>query len=107
MRSTQRCESMNRTLKKVLDQKLLLYRFIQFFDASLEEMRFDDGEDDYITKHSEPVFKGALYHVMSHAATIYTRKSFQILCNEMEKESMYIVREEKPMSICAEDAIFY
>ena len=93
MRSTQRCESMNRTLKKVLDQKIMLYRFVQLFDASIKDMRFDNGTDDFTTLYSEPVLTGTLCNIKKHAASIYTRKSYQILCKEMEAEAMFVVVE--------------
>ncbi|XP_056686034.1 protein FAR-RED IMPAIRED RESPONSE 1-like [Spinacia oleracea] len=39
MRSTQRCESMNSSMKTVFNQKIMLYKFVELYDQSVERYK--------------------------------------------------------------------
>jgi len=95
MRSTQRCESMHRTIKASMDPSMKLYRLVKLYDQVMEELRVQDGHNDYMALHTYLVISGILYNVKAHAATIYTRNCYELLCKEMSFNSMYVVKGEK------------
>ncbi|PKI59577.1 hypothetical protein CRG98_019986 [Punica granatum] len=70
----------------------------QLYDQRLAEMRYNEYLDDFNTLHSEPVIDGALASVKAHADKLYTRNSYNILCQEMKYEAMYVVKWEKSLS---------
>lgn len=62
MRSTQHCESMHRTLKRMLDKKVFLYDFVQFYHEELNELRHEESCQDYKTTHERPFCDGIFSH---------------------------------------------
>ena len=65
-----------------MDPGMKLYRLVQLYDQVIEELRVQDGHNDYMTLHTYPVIKGILCNVKAHAAT-YTRNCYELLCKEM------------------------
>lgn len=93
MRSTQRCESMHRTLKKMLDQKVFLYDFVNHYHDELNKLRYEEGRQDYKTAHEHPVCDGILSRLKSQISKIYTRNYYGLLCAEMRYESYFLVKK--------------
>ncbi|KAJ8427540.1 hypothetical protein Cgig2_019959 [Carnegiea gigantea] len=62
-RSTQRYESMHRTIKTSIDPSMKLYRLVQLYDQVMEELRVQDGHNDYMTVHTYPVIEGVLHSI--------------------------------------------
>ncbi|XP_056695564.1 protein FAR1-RELATED SEQUENCE 5-like [Spinacia oleracea] len=91
MRSTQRCESMNSSLKTVFNKKIMLYKFVELYDQVLKDIRFTESGLDYQTKHTTPIIKGVLSGVKTHVVTVYTRNSYDMLYKEMNYESSHLV----------------
>jgi len=73
----------------------------------MEELRVQHGHNDYMTLHTYPVIGGILCNVKTHAAKIYTRNCYELVCKEMSFESMYIVKEEKQKQGGVEEPIYY
>lgn len=95
MRSTQRCESMNSTLKTVMNEKIMLYKFVEKYDGVLENIRFEEDGDDYNSSHTFPVIEGILPEIKNEAAKAYTRRSYEVFCKEMSYEARHIVIDTK------------
>ncbi|KAL4278814.1 hypothetical protein GQ457_03G033600 [Hibiscus cannabinus] len=96
MRSTQRCESMHRTLKSLLDRKVMLYRFVNYYHKELDSLRWEEGRQDYKTINEQPVCDGVLTSLKRHASRVYTRNCFTTLCKEMSYEGYYLVKKCLP-----------
>jgi len=107
MRSTQRCESMHRTIKASMDPGMKLYRLVQLYNQVIEELPVQDGHNDYMTLHTYPVIRGILCNVKAHAATIYIRNCYGLLCKEMSFESMYVMKGEKQKQGGVEEPVYY
>ncbi|XP_056685816.1 protein FAR1-RELATED SEQUENCE 9-like [Spinacia oleracea] len=56
----------------------------------LKDIRFTEAGLDYQTKHTTLIIKGVLSSVKTHAATVYPRNSYDMLCKEMNYESSHI-----------------
>ncbi|KNA10899.1 hypothetical protein SOVF_140040 [Spinacia oleracea] len=69
---------------------MMLYKFVELYDQVLKDIRFTESGLDYQTKHTTPIIKGVLSCVKTHAATVYTRNSYDMLCKEMNYESSHI-----------------
>uniref|UniRef100_A0A803MYH6 SWIM-type domain-containing protein n=1 Tax=Chenopodium quinoa TaxID=63459 RepID=A0A803MYH6_CHEQI len=95
MRRTQRCESMNSTLKTVITKEIMLYRFVELYDQVLEHIRFEEDKDDYIFTHTFPVITSVLTEIKTQAARTYTRNLYNLFCKELEFESRHIVTKVK------------
>ncbi|XP_021769825.1 protein FAR-RED IMPAIRED RESPONSE 1-like [Chenopodium quinoa] len=95
MRSTQRCESMNSTLKTVITSKIMLYRFVELYDQVLEHIRFEEDKDDYISTHTFPVITGVLPEIKTQAARTYTWNMYKLFLKELNFESGHIMTKTK------------
>ena len=84
-----------------------LYRLVQLYDQVMEELRVQDGHNDYMTVDTYPVIEGVLHSIKAYAAKIYTRICYELLCKEMTFESMYVVKGEKKKSGGPEERIYY
>jgi len=84
-----------------------LYRLVKLYDQVIEELRVQDGYNDYKTVHTYPVITGILCNVKAHAATIYTRNCYELLCKEMSFESMYVVKGEKQKQGGVDEPVYY
>ncbi|KAL4383302.1 hypothetical protein GQ457_15G015820 [Hibiscus cannabinus] len=100
MRTTQRCESMNKTLKALLDKKVMLYRFVECCHKELQSLRWKEGHQDYKTMDEQPYCDGVLATLKSNAAKIYTRNAFSTLCKEITYEGFYLVKERELQNDC-------
>lgn len=69
----------------------MLYRFVQAYDKLVENIRFDEDQDDFITTHTFPVIRGVLAEVKTHAARTYTSSMYDLVCKELEYEARHIV----------------
>ncbi|XP_021749397.1 protein FAR-RED IMPAIRED RESPONSE 1-like [Chenopodium quinoa] len=109
MRSTQRCESMNSSLKTVITSKIMLYRFVELYDQVLEHIRFEEDQDDYISTHKFPVIGGVLTEIKTQAARTYTRNAYNLFCKELGYESRHIVTkmEEDEMHVDGPSVTFW
>jgi len=70
IRSTQRVESMHRTIKVGLDPNIKLYKLVQLHEQVIVEHRDKDGHSDHITIHTYSVIEGVLCSIKSHAAKV-------------------------------------
>ncbi|KAL4310833.1 hypothetical protein GQ457_01G049760 [Hibiscus cannabinus] len=100
MRTTQRCESMNKTVKRLLDRKVMLYRFIDYYHKELQSLRWEEGRQDYRTMDEQPYCDGVLATLKSNAARVYTRNAFATLCKEMSYEGYYLVKQMELKDEC-------
>ncbi|XP_021737230.1 protein FAR1-RELATED SEQUENCE 5-like [Chenopodium quinoa] len=109
MRSTQRCESMNSTLKTVITSKIMLYRFVELYDQVLEIFRFKEDQDDYISTHKFPVVGGVLTEIKTQAARTYTKNTYNLFCKELNYESRHVVTkvEEDEMHVDGASVTFW
>jgi len=73
----------------------------------MEELRVQDRHNDYMTLHTYPVIRGTICNVRAHAATIYRRNCYEMLCKEMSFESMYVVKGKKQKQGGVEEPIYY
>ncbi|KAL4377675.1 hypothetical protein GQ457_02G036430 [Hibiscus cannabinus] len=96
MRSTQRCESMHRTLKSLLDRKVMLYRFVNYYHKELDSLWWEEGRQDYKIINEQPVCDGVLTSLKRYASRVYTRNCFTTLCKEMSYEGYYLVKKCLP-----------
>jgi hypothetical protein len=87
LRSTQRCEAMHANMKRSLKEKGSLVDFIKQFHKKLDGMRHSESQEDYITQQKKPPSAGTvLPHIERHAASIYTRTSFQKVMSRLKQE---------------------
>ncbi|KAL4303519.1 hypothetical protein GQ457_10G011920 [Hibiscus cannabinus] len=100
MRTTQRCESMNKTLKALLDRKVMLYQFVECYHKELQSLRWKESHEDYKTMDEQPYCDGVLATLKSNAAKVYTRNAFSTLCKEMSYEGFYLVKERELKNDC-------
>jgi hypothetical protein len=88
LRSTQRCEGMNASMKRSLQDKLPLVEFMQQYHKKLDGMRHAEANQEYITHHtSPPPANTPLPDIERHAQTIYTRNSFDKIVSRMKEEA--------------------
>lgn len=95
MRSTQRCESMHRTLKRMLEKKVMLYRFVEYYFQEINSLRWEEGYQDHRTADTHPCCSGVLLSLKNHTAQIYARKFCAILSSKMSYEGFYLVKDVK------------
>jgi len=107
MRSTQRVEGMHRTIKIGIDPMMKLYRLVQLHEQVIMEQRRADGHSDHTTVHTFPVIDGVLSSIKAHAAKVYTRNCYYLLCKEMSFESFYVVKCEKQNKSAPDEPIWY
>jgi len=76
-----------------------LYRLGQLHEQVITEQRSADGQNDLITVHTFPVIDVVLCNVKAHAAKVYTRNRYYLLCEEMSYESFYVVKCENRIRV--------
>ncbi|KAM5551820.1 hypothetical protein ABKV19_026599 [Rosa sericea] len=77
MRSTQRCEGMNRFMKDSIGSGMKLVEVVPRMDRALMRLRNNQVRDDFNTMNSTPVLETHLKDLENHAASIYTYDVFK------------------------------
>ncbi|XP_061999348.1 protein FAR-RED ELONGATED HYPOCOTYL 3-like [Rosa rugosa] len=77
MRSTQRCEGMNRFIKDSIRSGMKLLEVVLRMDRALMRLRNNQVRDDFKTMNSTPVLETHLKDLENHAASIYTYDMFK------------------------------
>ncbi|XP_027171783.1 protein FAR1-RELATED SEQUENCE 5-like [Coffea eugenioides] len=87
MKSTQRSEQLNATAHKYLQFKMLLYPFAHRFELFLSKVRRNEHKEECITSQSSPVLITHLRELEGNAASIFTRKIFFKIRDEIYAEA--------------------
>jgi len=90
-----------------MDPGMKLYKLVKLYSQVIEELRVQDGHNDYMTLHTYPIIGGILCNVKAHAATIYTRNCYELVCKEISFKSMHAVKGEKEKQGGVEEPIYY
>lgn len=93
MRSTQRCEGMNRFIKDSIGSGMKLVEVVPRMDRALMRLRNNQVRDDFNTMNSTPVLETHLKDLENHAASIYTYDVFKWVRKEIRKESQATLRQ--------------
>ena len=56
-------------------------------------MQTNELEADYVNRHIEPYRVSKLVDIECHAASVYTRDSFNVFQEELQLETLYHCRE--------------
>ncbi|KAI8551617.1 hypothetical protein RHMOL_Rhmol06G0199800 [Rhododendron molle] len=91
MRSTQRCEGMNRYLNRFVTVRLRLFEFVQQYHRGLARMRVADAGAETATKHSTPVLITQLKSLEKNGTEVYTQYIFRFFQDEIQRASALIV----------------
>ncbi|XP_058211527.1 protein FAR1-RELATED SEQUENCE 5-like [Rhododendron vialii] len=91
MRSTQRCEGMNRYLNRFLTVRLRLFEFAQQYHRGLARMRVADAEAETATEHSTPVLITQLKSLEKNGTEVYTQYIFRFFQDEIQRAFALIV----------------
>ncbi|KAM6587621.1 hypothetical protein CsatA_010226 [Cannabis sativa] len=92
MRTTQRNESMNATLKKFLLASYPLREFIQCIDIGVSKLRYNEAQKMFKNKHTSPQLPSLTDPVRPYyknASEIYTYELYIKVANEIRKEAGY------------------
>ncbi|KAG5524152.1 hypothetical protein RHGRI_030973 [Rhododendron griersonianum] len=82
MRSTQRCEGMNRYLHRFLTARL--YEFVEQYHRNLARMRVADARAETATEHNTSVSITALKSLEQNGAEVYTQYMFRLFQDEIQ-----------------------
>ena len=88
-------------------ETLFLIVLVQLYNQVMQELRVQDGHNDYMRLHTYPMIGGVLHSIKAHAAKIYTRNYYELLCKEMTFESTFVMKGEKQKSGGPEEPIYY
>ncbi|KAI8574614.1 hypothetical protein RHMOL_Rhmol01G0367800 [Rhododendron molle] len=91
MRSTQRCEGMNRYLNRFVTVRLRLFEFVQQYHRGLARMRVADAGAETATEHSTPVLITQLKSLEKNGTEVYTQYIFRFFQDEIQRASALIV----------------
>ncbi|KAE8705515.1 hypothetical protein F3Y22_tig00110429pilonHSYRG01497 [Hibiscus syriacus] len=94
IRSTQRCESMNASLAIVLKHKKTYLDVFRAIEDGISRMRLNELKADYLSSQTKPFHITKLVEFVSHASEIYTRESFCVFQEELQRETLYRIQEE-------------
>jgi len=86
---------MHRTIKIGIDPMIKLYRLVQLRKQVIVEQRRADKHSDHRTVHTFSIIEGVLCNIKAHAAKVYTRNYYYLLCKDMCFESFYVAKYEK------------
>ncbi|XP_004293033.1 PREDICTED: protein FAR1-RELATED SEQUENCE 9-like [Fragaria vesca subsp. vesca] len=85
MRSTQRCEGMNKYVKDFLKSGVKLVELVRSFIRALLRLRFTYSEIDFDCRYSKHEMKTQLYMLENDASKIYTDNVFYVVRKEIER----------------------
>ncbi|XP_062093560.1 protein FAR1-RELATED SEQUENCE 5-like [Humulus lupulus] len=94
MRTNQRCESMNSSIKKFLHASYSLREFVTSIDVAMTKLRHIEREDDYNSRQSSPPIPGpknALKTYHEQCAKLYTRNMYYKVADQIKAEHAYFV----------------
>ncbi|KAI8571684.1 hypothetical protein RHMOL_Rhmol01G0138400 [Rhododendron molle] len=91
MRSTQRCEGMNRYLNRFVTVRLRLFEFVQQYHRGLARMQVADAGAETATEHSTPVLITQLKSLEKNGTEVYTQYIFRFFQDEIQRASALIV----------------
>ncbi|XP_040372470.1 protein FAR1-RELATED SEQUENCE 5 isoform X2 [Rosa chinensis] len=101
MRSTQRCERMNRYVKDSLSfSGVKLIELIPQLDKALERLRNKVAEEDFRSNNSAHALSTQLRQLEKHASTIYTDNVFQLICVEIDRVGGLITSRIMHLNSC-------
>ncbi|KAL6188162.1 hypothetical protein ACLB2K_039555 [Fragaria x ananassa] len=93
MRSTQRCEGMNKEFKRFLGKGKSLVEFVALVYRLLMKLRNNQERDEFINMNS---FAGAVTHLVDleiQASSIFTHDVFKQIVREIKKESFIALKQ--------------
>ncbi|KAL6196203.1 hypothetical protein ACLB2K_031818 [Fragaria x ananassa] len=93
MRSTQRCEGMNKEFKKVLGKGKPLVELVALAYKLPMKLRHNQERDEFINMNS---FPGAITHLVDleiQASSIFTHDVFKWIVREIKKESFITLKQ--------------
>ncbi|XP_042944838.1 protein FAR1-RELATED SEQUENCE 5-like [Carya illinoinensis] len=88
MSTTQRSESMNKFFKDYVRSSTMVSDFVHQYEKALDAHYFKEKEKDVRTKSTKAVLK-TCWSIEEEAASVYTRKSFQIFQAELFNSQRY------------------
>ncbi|KAF4380102.1 hypothetical protein F8388_018226, partial [Cannabis sativa] len=89
-RATGICESMNAFIKKDLEKGLPLWMFLRHCDNGVAALRYNEMAENYKTNMTDPCPKlTSMPNIEEQAATIFTRKVFNLVKAEIRRGDMY------------------
>ncbi|KAE8716294.1 hypothetical protein F3Y22_tig00110129pilonHSYRG00111 [Hibiscus syriacus] len=94
IRSTQKCESMNALLAIALKHKKTYLDVVRAIEEGISRVFMNELKSDYLISQTKPFQITKLIDLESHAAEIYTRKSFHLFQEELQQETLYRIQEE-------------
>lgn len=93
MRTTSRNESMNKVIKKNLNERIKLYEFVCVLDLALASVRQNEAKDDFDSISGNVISVTHLKTYESQAATLYTRSVFEMIREELWDEGKLTQKE--------------
>ncbi|XP_004293114.1 PREDICTED: protein FAR-RED IMPAIRED RESPONSE 1-like [Fragaria vesca subsp. vesca] len=93
MRSTQRCEGMNKEFKRVLGKGKSFVELVALVYRLLMKLRHNQERDEFINMNS---FPGAVTHLVDleiQASSIFTHDVFKLIVREIKKESFITLKQ--------------
>lgn len=96
MRSTQRCEGMNRYVKGYLKSGVKLFELIPALDRALLRLRNKVVEEDFRSNNFTHVLTSQLRNLEHHAATIFTDSVFEHVRKEIDRVGSLITSGSMP-----------
>ncbi|XP_050387982.1 protein FAR1-RELATED SEQUENCE 5-like [Argentina anserina] len=101
MRSTQRCEGMNRYVKTNLRYSgVRLIELLHQLDKALERLRNKNLHEDFRSNNSTHVLSSRIQQLEKHASSIYTDNVFQVICEEIDRVAGLITSKIMHMKSC-------
>ncbi|KAG7957021.1 hypothetical protein I3843_11G153900 [Carya illinoinensis] len=88
MSTTQRSESMNKFFKDYVRSSTMVSDFVHQYEKALDARYFKEKEKDMKTKSTKAVLK-TCWAIEEEAASMYTRKSFEIFQDELFNSQRY------------------
>ncbi|XP_004301535.1 PREDICTED: protein FAR1-RELATED SEQUENCE 5-like [Fragaria vesca subsp. vesca] len=93
MRSTQRCEGMNKDFKLVLSKSKTLVQVVSLVDRTLMRIRNNQERDDFNTINSFHSAKTHLEDLEKQASSVFTHDVFKCIFREIMKEAHITLKQ--------------
>ncbi|CAL1407495.1 unnamed protein product [Linum trigynum] len=93
MTTTSRCEGMNSTINRYVNQNLKLFEFVKRYERMVDKLRFNESKADFIAFHSRMVCSHVLLNYEQQAEELYTPTIFELFREELRFETSYLLSE--------------
>ena len=93
MRSTQRCEGMNKDCKKVLGKGKTLVEVVSLIYRFLMKLRNNQERDEFMNMNSFPCVKTHLKDLEKQAFSVFTHDVLKWIVKEMKRESFGTLKQ--------------